>query len=182
MRGGAFCRPYERGTSISVSERGVNDPSPRARSSIAPLPRGSFTPPCVGVAVVPRECVQNGCQTMCLIGARDRIRHASRTRSGCAPTSVADRKRRRVLTRLKTAYQNVRYCRSDERFSGSAWARQDCPRSTRRFAVLTRPARSLSWQLSERRRGGTRTIRWICNTKSEAHRSRCSCSTRSLRV
>ena len=29
------------------------------------------------------------------------------------------------------------------RLSGSAWARQDCPRSARRFAVLTRPARSL---------------------------------------
>src|SRR5438128_7113411 len=29
------------------------------------------------------------------------------------------------------------------RLSGSAWARQDCPRYARRCAVLTRPARSL---------------------------------------
>ena len=32
--------------------------------------------------------------------------------------------------------------RSGSRFYGSAWARQDCPRCARRFAVLTRPARS----------------------------------------
>ena len=42
--------------------------------------------------------------------------------------------------------------------SGSAWARQDCPRYARRCAVLTRPARSRAQQLPERRRSLSRLL------------------------
>jgi hypothetical protein len=55
------------------------------------------------------------------------------------------------MNRRRRTRCGSRFGRSGLGLSGRAWARQDCPSAPlRRFAVLTRPARSLYWHLPER--------------------------------